>query len=127
MSVTDKNHRCSQALQGNSGVLKSPNYPNSYPNNIDCYWLIQVEVGEQVQLRFNAFSFEEQPNTDYVKVFDGGNPTDALLGEYYGYSGMHANVESSSNRMYVVMHSNARNVENGFLATFQQKGEFEML
>ncbi|KAI0235621.1 Low-density lipoprotein receptor-related protein 12 [Lamellibrachia satsuma] len=118
----DKNHRCSHALQKNSGVLKSPNYPNSYPNNIDCDWLIQVEVGEQVQLRFNAFSFEEQPNTDYVKVFDGGNQTDALLGEYYGYSGMHAIVESSSNRMYVVMHSNAHNVENGFSATFQQKG-----
>lgn len=114
--------KCSHALEGNSGVFTTPNYPHPYPNNIDCHWLIHVAVGEQIQLHFHVFSLEEKPNTDYVKVFDGSNQTDVLLGEFYGYTGVKVKLQSSGNRMYVTMHSDTHNAEKGFLATFQKKG-----
>ena len=123
ISVTDKKHQCSYVLEGNSGVLISPNYPDSYPNNIDCHWIIHVDVGEQIQLRFNVFSLEERNHTDYIRVFDGSKQTDALLGEFFGYNGVGIKLESSGNRMYVIMHSDARNTEKGFSGTFQRKGE----
>ena len=123
MSVTDKSHQCSYQFQGNSGDLRSPNFPLSYPNNIDCDWIIHVDVGEQIQLRFNVFSLEERPNTDYVRVFDGSSQTDVLLGEFFGYNGVGVKLQSTGNRMYVIMHSDAHNTEKGFSGTFQKKGE----
>ena len=123
MSFADSKHRCSHKLQGNSGVLTSPNYPHLYPDNVDCDWLIHVDVGEVIKLRFNVFSLEEQAFTDYVRVYDGRTQADVLLGEYYGFDGQGVLLESTGNLMYVTMHSDEAVPEKGFSATFQRKGE----
>uniref|UniRef100_A0A803VN10 CUB domain-containing protein n=1 Tax=Ficedula albicollis TaxID=59894 RepID=A0A803VN10_FICAL len=34
---------CGGSVSDSSGVLQSPNYPGSYPNDADCVWEIQVE------------------------------------------------------------------------------------
>ena len=73
------------------------------------------------------FWLEEQRYTDYVKVYDGRTQSDVLLGEYYGYEGQGVLLESSGNKMYVVMHSDGAVAEKGFSATFQRRGEGRML
>ncbi|XP_074656265.1 cubilin-like isoform X2 [Tubulanus polymorphus] len=39
---------------GRSGVITSPNYPNSYNDNIDCSWLIQAPENRMVEISFDS-------------------------------------------------------------------------
>ena len=40
------------------GYIQSPHYPNNYPNNSDCAWLIQVPPGETLRLTIDDISLE---------------------------------------------------------------------
>ena len=50
-------NECGGELNGESGQLKSPNYPNDYGNNKDCEWVINVPAGSTVTLEFE-FHFD---------------------------------------------------------------------
>lgn len=42
-----------------SGTFTSPNYPQNYPHNVDCGWLITAPANERIQLDFiDNFSIE---------------------------------------------------------------------
>ena len=38
-----------------SGQLQSPNYPNNYPNNKGCHWIITAPFGFTIALDFQTF------------------------------------------------------------------------
>lgn len=40
-------------------VLQSPNFPASYPNNLDCTWNIVADEGEHVQIQFEFIVLED--------------------------------------------------------------------
>ena len=46
------------------GYITSPNYPQNYPQNIDCVWVITVPNGEAVQIDFEE-DFYIEPTTRY--------------------------------------------------------------
>ncbi|MGH0159306.1 UNVERIFIED_CONTAM: hypothetical protein FKN15_040677, partial [Acipenser sinensis] len=48
-----------------SGYITSPNYPNNYPQNVDCSWTITVPNGEAVQLDFEG-EFYIEPTASRV-------------------------------------------------------------
>lgn len=51
------------------GTIRSQNYPNNYPHNTECEWLITVEPAHVVQMNFTDFVVEGgRCNYDYVKV-----------------------------------------------------------
>lgn len=51
------------------GTIQSPSYPNNYPHNRQCTYLIRQPEGAQITLIFNAFRLEESLcNYDYVEV-----------------------------------------------------------
>ena len=52
------------------GDFSSPGYPGVYPTDRDCYWTIQVEPGNVVQMMFGTLSLEEDENCskDYLQV-----------------------------------------------------------
>ena len=47
--------QCELWLDMNVKMIKSPNYPNSYDNNILCKWLITVQHGFHITLIFQEF------------------------------------------------------------------------
>ena len=53
--VVFSNEDCVHLLSGESGEFKSPNYPNHYPSNATCTWLITVPEGDTVSLKFQSF------------------------------------------------------------------------
>lgn len=57
-------------MTATSGDILSPNHPNSYLENMDCEWHIQLPVGERVRIMFLAFSLEPSSGCyfDYVAV-----------------------------------------------------------
>lgn len=48
----------------------SKNFPENYPHNTDCEWLISVEESKRVVLTFQDFDVESSSNCtyDYVAV-----------------------------------------------------------
>ena len=53
-----------------SGEIHSPSYPNNYPNNVDCSWMITVDEGHRVLFNFSDLDIERHSDCmwDYVVV-----------------------------------------------------------
>lgn len=41
---------CGGVLTGSEFVLTSPGYPENYPNDIDCVWVVSVPLGAAVKV-----------------------------------------------------------------------------
>ena len=50
-----QNKKCESWMDMNNGMLESPNYPNSYGNDIFCNHLITVQPGFHITLDFHEF------------------------------------------------------------------------
>ena len=61
---------CGGTLRTLGGLLASPSYPDSYPNDADCWWRIAAAMGHSVHLSFRAFDLEttDHCNGDYLEV-----------------------------------------------------------
>lgn len=61
---------CGGPVTAPSGEIHSPSYPNSYPNNVDCSWVISVEANHRVFFNFSDLDIEFHSNCswDYVAV-----------------------------------------------------------
>ena len=46
---------CGGNIEGVSGVLHSPNYPNPYNDESDCIYTINTNDGNQIDLTFDEF------------------------------------------------------------------------
>ena len=46
---------CENGLDMSKKTIQSPNYPDSYNNNLTCKWLISVSHGSHITLRFLQF------------------------------------------------------------------------
>ena len=53
---------CGGNFYGPSGVISSLNYPESYPNNLDCHYHINCEETDRINITFNHFDIEDNPN-----------------------------------------------------------------
>uniref|UniRef100_A0A1B6C4Q2 Cubilin n=2 Tax=Clastoptera arizonana TaxID=38151 RepID=A0A1B6C4Q2_9HEMI len=76
---------CGGYISSEAGTIASPNFPNGYPENIECIWYIIPSLGNKVILTFSEFELDSQNdpfcNQDYVEVRDRGETGD-LLGLY---------------------------------------------
>lgn len=43
-----------------NNYLKSPGYPNNYPSDIECTYLITIPQGKTLNISFSDFDLEEQ-------------------------------------------------------------------
>ena len=126
---------CGEALNGSSGFLTSPNFPNNFPQNLDCAWNITVPVGQIIRLTFLNFTLEPNQQTDCkgnlggarvsitnVASDDGADPPFILCGQ------------NIPNPVYSVGHfiqvrlNSGNNVFSGFNLTYEaispQDGKF---
>ena len=49
---------CSECNCLGSGVITSPGFPGNYDNNLDLTWLIQVQMGQTIEINFLSFDVE---------------------------------------------------------------------
>ena len=90
-----------------SGVLTSPNYPESYPNDHDSTQTIKVTAGKTI--RYNFTDFKTERNYDYVQLVDEGiNLTRKIAGKG-GFSGV-----TNSNVVHVNFHTDGSNGKSGW-------------
>ncbi|XP_059183305.1 cubilin [Centropristis striata] len=69
------------------GYITSPNYPQNYPQNMDCVWVITVPNGEAVQIDFEDEFYIEPTSScvyDYLELRDGSTLNDGLISRLCG-------------------------------------------
>lgn len=62
---------CSYYLNQRNGRFTSPDYPNAYPDDQHCTWLIEAPYGYYIYLQFGSFYLER--GYDWVEIFDGSS------------------------------------------------------
>ncbi|CAG0896455.1 unnamed protein product [Darwinula stevensoni] len=66
---------CSGLLTEAVGEMKSPGYPDAYPANVDCRWIIEAPPTRKIILSFNDFFIEDTvfcTHGDYLVVSEPG-------------------------------------------------------
>jgi len=105
----------SVTLGNSEGSIKSPDFPNNYPNNKDKEWDLSAPGGSKIQLTFNSFDLEDDASCsyDYVQISYG-----TFSKKYCGASKPDP-VTSTGNTMNVKFHSDDSVVKKGFSAVWK--------
>ncbi len=106
---------CNKNLTAATGNFSSPNYPENYPNGIECTTRITVKPGLSISLSFERFKLNTNRfTTDYVKIFDGSSFVDT----HYGFI-FPPQFTSKSNSIVVKFKTDSSGTDSGYLATYK--------
>lgn len=97
---------CSNVIHGFNGVIESPNFPDKYPSNINCTWIIDAPKGNKVNITFSHFELESTSSDgckyDYLELREGSNDSpDTELGRYCGTDVLPPKISSTQHRVYI--------------------------
>ncbi|KAH8296515.1 hypothetical protein KR054_007352 [Drosophila jambulina] len=64
---------CGGNITSTYGSLASPNYPDSYPSNVECVWRVKTRPGNALEVNFEALDIvhSEHCNEDYLELRSG--------------------------------------------------------
>ena len=117
---------CGAVLNTASGSFQTPNWPETYPNSVDCQWMIELPVTNKLV----EIKCEDQPfgiagsypscSRDYLKFYDGHSTQDDFYGPYCYFTQPHT-LKMSSNLAMAVFHAGPSHnpSRKGFRCTFQ--------
>ena len=115
------------------GYLTSPNYPQNYPNNSNCQWIVRMRPATTLQFQF---VFMDLPNSntecseDYLIMRNGERPTSPffLINPSQG-SNQNGHIcgttlpqtkNTSSNTLYVSFKSDSSTTGQGFKLRYKE-------
>ncbi|XP_068722638.1 deleted in malignant brain tumors 1 protein-like [Montipora capricornis] len=106
-----------------SGWISSPEFPNNYPNDVVCIWVITLPAGTRVKVSFKHFHTEH--HYDFVEIRDGekdySEPYLSPSGGFTGNGSYTVNV-TSSNVMWIKFFSDVSVRRKGFNLTYEAVG-----
>ncbi|XP_056149933.1 neuropilin-1a-like isoform X2 [Lampris incognitus] len=83
---------CSRNFTAPSGVIKTPGFPEKYPNNLECTFMIFAPKMSEIMVEFDSFDME--PDTtppagavcryDWLEIWDGFPAVGPHIGRYCG-------------------------------------------
>lgn len=114
--------------------FSSPHYPNPYPNDVNCSWLIQTSVHRsmfvlQIVVRNLDIEWETWCNYDSVDIFDGDSRSSPRLAHLCG-SFVNDNYPvyfSSGASIFVTFTSNRNQERSGFKIDYRAVGASQAL
>lgn len=64
---------CKREIHEHRGIIESPNFPQNYPNNMNCEWTVVAPMGNKIRVQFSHFSLEggsssSECNFDYMQI-----------------------------------------------------------
>ncbi|XP_019407837.1 PREDICTED: astacin-like metalloendopeptidase isoform X1 [Crocodylus porosus] len=111
--------KCGGTFTNAYGVITSPNYPNKYPKNQDCFWIVGAPPGYQIFLKVVFFELEDidECRYDYLVIHNGSRPTSPAVGPYCGTMKI-PEFTSTENFVLVEFHSDIVWVFHGFMINY---------
>ncbi|CAL1537018.1 unnamed protein product [Lymnaea stagnalis] len=108
---------CFSLISEHNGMITSPDFPEDYPRNTECDWLLTAPLGHRIRLGFQSLSLEHHQSCKYdsLTIFDGDNRNASLIDRYCG-SVFPEHVISRSNNMLVSFTSDSSEQRKGFEA-----------
>ncbi|GAB1597687.1 hypothetical protein Ahia01_000045300, partial [Argonauta hians] len=115
---------CGGILSDEIGTITSPNYPNSYPNNIYCVWKIIGDEGRKINLTFVTIDVESSENCskDYIDVLNGKHPGSLSMGKHCGQIPA-LSFRTETNSAIIIFKSDSLTNRRGFLLRYQAEDE----
>ncbi|KAG7463989.1 hypothetical protein MATL_G00182460 [Megalops atlanticus] len=116
---------CSRNFTSPSGVIESPGFPDKYPHNLDCTFIIIVPPRMDVTLTFLTFDLENDPllvgegdcKYDWLEVWDGLPQVGPLIGRYCGTK-IPPEIQSSTGLLSLSFHTDMAVAKDGFSARY---------
>ena len=107
-----------------AGSIHSPKYPDLYPTNVECLWIIRIPAKEVlkgtkfIKLTFLDFNFEFHSSCMYdrLEIYDGEEKNNTLLGSFCG-DNLPSPVYASKGQMVVKFVSDEAMTAKGFNIT----------
>uniref|UniRef100_A0A182SAV1 CUB domain-containing protein n=1 Tax=Anopheles maculatus TaxID=74869 RepID=A0A182SAV1_9DIPT len=117
ITYTTLDNACGGSLTALMGEFSSPNYPETYPRNVECVWELSASPGNKMTLFFKELDIDstDDCNGDYLEVreqYENG----PLLGDFCGNQ-IPTNL-TVANSFWVKFRSNEADVAKGFLAGY---------
>ncbi|KAM8967664.1 cubilin [Pelodytes ibericus] len=85
LSFTYQVTNCSREYNQTFGYIKSPGWPESYPNNAECTIILRAPQNHSISLFFDAFNLEGSSTCyDFLEVRNGSESDSPLIGKYCG-------------------------------------------
>ncbi|KAK3733284.1 hypothetical protein QZH41_011133 [Actinostola sp. cb2023] len=112
---------CRSVLTATSGTFTSPGYPNNYPDNLRCEWIIRPATTTSIiVITFTSFQLEMEPECrdDYVIVSDS-NGRPVKKSRFCGFYGNGFGVKVRGNEAGVYFHSNGHLTDKGFQVSYK--------
>ncbi|XP_077576681.1 neuropilin-2a isoform X1 [Stigmatopora nigra] len=116
---------CFRNFTGSSGTIESPGFPDKYPHNLECSYMIMAPAGVDVTLTFLTFDLENDPllvgegdcKYDWLDVWDGLPQVSPLIGRYCGTK-IPPEIRSSSGLLSLSFHTDMAVAKDGFSARY---------
>nr|XP_055145230.1 CUB and sushi domain-containing protein 1 isoform X1 [Symphalangus syndactylus] len=107
---------CGGTLSTLGGVILSPGFPGSYPNNLDCTWRISLPIGYGAHIQFLNFSTEA--NHDFLEIQNGPYHTSPMIGQFSG-TDLPAALLSTTHETLIHFYSDHSQNRQGFKLAYQ--------
>ncbi|XP_071243950.1 neuropilin-2-like [Salvelinus alpinus] len=116
---------CFRNFTSPSGVIESPGFPDKYPHNLECSYIIITPPHMDVTLIFLTFDLENDPllsgegdcKYDWLDVWDGLPQVGPLIGRYCGTK-IPPEIKSSSGLLSLSFHTDMAVAKDGFSARY---------
>ncbi|XP_019738366.1 bone morphogenetic protein 1-like isoform X6 [Hippocampus comes] len=110
---------CDLALNGASGTVSSPNWPEKYPSKKACTWTLSTTPGHRIRLAFDDIDMEAHLECayDHLEIFDGSDVRAPRLVRICG-TRKPSPVISSDNALFLRFFSDNSVQKRGFLASY---------
>ncbi|MEQ2283814.1 Neuropilin-1a, partial [Ameca splendens] len=85
---------CSRNFTAPSGVIETPGFPEKYPNNLDCTFMIFASKMAEIIVEFYSFNMEPDSTPppgavcryDWLEIWDGFPAVGPHIGRYCGHT-----------------------------------------
>ncbi|KAL4609050.1 neuropilin-2-like isoform X1 [Arapaima gigas] len=116
---------CSRNFTSLSGEIESPGFPDKYPHNLECTFIIITPPHMEVTLTFLTFDLENDPllmgegdcKYDWLEVWDGLPHVGPLIGRYCGTK-TPPEIQSSTGILSLSFHTDMAVAKDGFSARY---------
>uniref|UniRef100_A0AAR2JRI8 Neuropilin n=1 Tax=Pygocentrus nattereri TaxID=42514 RepID=A0AAR2JRI8_PYGNA len=116
---------CFRNFTAPTGVIESPDFPDKYPHNLECSYIIITPPQTEVTLTFKTFDLENDPllmaegdcKYDWLEVWDGLPQVAPLIGRYCGTK-IPPEIVSSTGLLSLSFHTDMAVAKDGFSARY---------
>lgn len=123
---------CFRNFTASSGVIESPGFPDKYPHNLECSYIIMAPPHMDITLTFLTFDLENDPllagvgegdcKYDWLDVWDGLPQVGPLIGRYCGTK-IPPEIQSSSGLLSLSFRTDMAVAKDGFSARYNMSSK----